>query len=179
MVSVGPDTQACNFTHMYSFTDYRNSKENEIPKVEKESIYDYIDSQLGNPFSKFKMIIQRAKSIGLLNDIQANCTVLIPPDKYLQHIPNDYFLKMDDGLARQILASSIIDRKICKALITSSPVSYYITRNPKMRMYITNISNKCKVNNCAEIIKFDIECNNGLIHIVNGLIAPNEDHFMN
>lgn len=174
MVSVGPDTQSYNYTHMYSFVDLNsNSEQSEITK---NSIYDYINKP---GFSKFKMVVNRAKNIGLLNDIQANCTVLIPKDEFLTDIPTEYFSKMDDGLARQILASSIIDRKISKKLITSSPVAYYITRNPAMRMYVENISGITIVNSCSRIVEYDIQCNNGLIHIVSNLITPNEKHFMN
>lgn len=177
MVSVGPDTQSYNFTHMYSFVDLNELNSNTKPKVTKGSIYDFIDS---NPsFTKFKTIITHAKNIGLLNDIQANCTALIPNDENLKHIPDEYFCRMDDGLARQILASSIIDRKIDGKLLTSSPVAYYITRNPSMRMYVENINSCTTVNSCARVIKFDIKCNNGLIHVIDNLIIPNNDHFMN
>lgn len=175
MVSLGPDTQSYNFTHMYSFVDINNK--NIEPTINKGSIYDFINSN--KKFSKFKAIISKANNIGLLNDIQANCTLFIPSDDSLEHIPYSYFQTMDDGLARQILASSIINRKIDKKLLISSPVAYYITRLPEMRMYITNISGKTVINNCVTVLQFDNNFNNGMVHIVNGLIAPNQDHFMN
>lgn len=175
MVSVGPDTQSYNYTHMYSFVDLNTDCKK--PEIEKGSIYDYINS---NPsFSKFKTIVNHSKNIGLLNDIQANCTVLIPKDEYLSDIPLEYFTKMDDGLARQILASSIIDRKICGKLLSSSPVAYYITRNPEMRMYVENISGITTVNRCSRVVQYDIKCTNGLIHIITGLLVPSDNHFMN
>lgn len=175
MVSIGPDTQALNFTHMYSFVDLRGPPG--PPTVTKGSIYDYISSS--PKLRRFKTVVDRAHAIGTLNDIQANCTVLVPTDDSLSHIPIEYFEDMDDGLARQILAASTLDRKLPKNLLTSSPVAYYITRLPSMRMYITNISGVTRLNNCATVKQFDIECNNGLIHLIEGLIAPNEDHFMN
>lgn len=176
MVSYGPDTQSLNLTHMYSFVDYRSNK---IPNMllTKGSIYDYIHSE--PEFSKFKTIIERAGMINQLNSPQANFTIMIPSDVYLNHIPCDYFEYMDDGLARQILACSTINRRIDRELITSSPVSYYVTRNPQMRMFVTNIGGVCNINNCADIVKYNIICNNGIIHIVNNLIAPNEDTFIN
>ena len=73
----------------------------------------------------------------------------------------------------------MIDRKITKNLITSSPVAYYYTRNDKMRMYVTNIDDNTRINNSVNIVKYDINVNNGLIHIIDGIIIPNEDHFMN
>lgn len=175
MVSTAPNSQVYNFTHMYSFVDLRSNKDPEVC-INPGSIYDFLNK---NNCSKFKKVVERAGMIGQLNDKQADFTVLVPTDNFLAHIPAQYFEKMDDGLARQILDSSVIRKKIDKKLITSSPVAYYNTRNPQMRMYITNISGKTQVNNCATIVKYDINCTNGLIHLVNNILAPNMDHFMN
>lgn len=175
MVSLGPDCQSYNFSHMYSFVDLRSNTLE--PVITRGSIYDFINSH--PRFSKFKQIISRAKQIGFLNDSQANCTMLIPTDDFLKNIPQGFFDTMDDGLARQIISASTIDRKIDKKLLTSSPVAYYITRLPQMRMYVTNISGKTRVNNCVNVVQFDLNFNNGMIHIIDGLIVPNLDHFMN
>jgi uncharacterized surface protein with fasciclin (FAS1) repeats len=163
------------YTHMYSFTDLRGPKPTMC--INKGSIYDFINS---NPsFSKFKTIVTRANMSAQLNEPQANFTIMIPPNEHLQHIPQDYFDKMDDGLARQILKASSINRIIDKNLITSSPVSYFYTQNKEMRIYITNIGNKTVINNCSNIIQYNISLNNGMIHIVDNLIVPSEAHFMN
>ena len=163
------------YTHMYSFTDLRGPKPTMC--INKGSIYDFINS---NPsFSKFKTIVTRANMFAQLNEPQANFTIMIPPNEHLQHIPQEYFDKMDDGLARQILKASSINRIIDKNLITSSPVSYFSTQNKEMRMYITNIRDKTVINNCSTIIQYNISLNNGMIHIVDNLVAPSEAHFMN
>lgn len=176
MVSLGPDTQSCNYSHMYSFVDLANSHEPQLC-INKDSIYDFLHK---NPhFSKFKQIVHRAKMEGQLNEIQANFTLFIPSDSSLQDIPQDFFDKMDDGLARQILKSSSLLRKIDKYLITSSPVAYYRTMDPTMRMYVTNISGRTQINNCVSVVKYDIVLNNGIIHLVDGLIVPSDDTFMN
>jgi len=163
------------FTHMWSFQDYRG-KEKEMC-INKGSIYDYINK---NPaFSKFKTIVHRANMLAQLNEIQADFTIMIPTDNYLEHIPKEYFEKMDDGLARQILKASTINRVIDKKLITSSPVAYYYTQNKEMRMYVTNIGGTTRINNCVSIVQYNILLNNGMVHIVDGLITPSNDHFMN
>lgn len=176
MVSFTPDTQSYLFTHMSSFVDYRNDKPNKLC-VDKDSIYGLVYS---NPnFSKFKTIIDKAQMVPFLDEIQANCTVFIASDKHLEHIPDSFFQTMDDGLARQILASSTLPRIIDRDLLTSSPVSYLYTKNPQMRMYVTNISSRTKINNCVTVLQYDIPRSNGLIHLVDGLILPSNDHFMN
>lgn len=176
MTSLGPDTQSYNFTHMYSFVDLRN---NEKPKVctDPNSIFGFLSKS--QDFTKFLKIVQRADMEGFLNDIQANFTLFVPMDRFIEHIPMEYFENMDVGLARQILNASLLNRQLDKSLITSSPVCYYTTRNPRMRMYVTNISNVTQINNCVRVVEFNNRMNNGIVHIVNNLIVPNEDHFMN
>lgn len=186
MTSCGPDGQPSLYTHMWSFPDYRmqektNSQTALMPCFLPGSLYAYFYS---NPsFSKFRTIVDRAQMIGQLGGTQADFTILAPKDESLTHIPVEYFTKMDDGLAKQILNASIIHRSQNKKILTSSPVSYYATKNPEMRMYITNIGGKngivTRVNNCATVVEWDIECNNGLLHVVDNIIAPNMDHFMN
>jgi hypothetical protein len=176
MVSYGPDIQNMNFTHMTEFVDYRSKVAPQIC-INSGSIYDLIHKH--PQMTKFKLIVHRANMIGRLNDEQAQCTVFIPLDDFLKHIPDSYFQTMDDGLARQIVDASTLKVPIDGNLLISSPVAYYYTRNDKMRMYITNISRKTEVNKCATVIKFNIPCSNGIVHIVNNIVAPNEDTFMN
>ena len=114
-----------------------------------------------------------------LNSDQANFTLFLPTDDSLRHIPEEFFTQMDDGLARQIFNSSIMDRRLTKDLIMSSPVSYYYTKNPQMRMYVTNIGGKTRINNCSTVLQYDITCTNGLVHIIDNLLVPSDDHFMN
>ena len=164
------------YTHMYSFTDYRGDN-NEKMCINSYTIYDYISKN--SMFSNFKKIVEKANMSGQLNDSQANFTIMIPSDDYLRHLPDEYFENMDDGLARQILKASTINRVLDKKIITSSPVSYYYTLNSEMRMYVTNIGGRTKINNCSTIRKYDISVVNGIIHIVDNLITPSDSHFLN
>lgn len=176
MVSYTPNTPYLNFSHMYDFIDYRSKKKPEMCLTEG-SIYCLLYSD--KRFSKFRSIIDKAKLQGFFNDSQINITLFVPTDEMLSHIPDDFFQTMDIGLARNILDASSIPKRLKSDLLTSSPVCYYFTKNPEMRMYMTNISRNTRINNCANIVQFDIEANNGIIHIVDNLISPNEDHFLN
>ena len=175
MVSYAPNTQSYNFTHMYDFQDLRAKKQPEMC-ITPGTLYDFIAK---NNFTKIKLIIDRAKMSGQMMDPQADCTLIIPTDDFLSDIPDEYFSRMDDGLARQLLDSCTLNRKIEGKLLRSSPVCYYFTRKPEMRMYVTNISSKTKVNNCVNVVSFDNMTSNGIIHVVDGLITPNYDHFLN
>lgn len=176
MVTYAPNTQSYLYNHMSSFIDYCTDKDPEMC-INKGSIYDFINS---NPkFSKFRKIVDIANRMGFLNEEQAVCTVFIPSNDYLEHIPENYFDTMDRGLAQDILSASIIPKKLASDLLTSSPVCYLYTKNPKMRMYVTNINNRTTLNNCAVVVQYDIWCNNGIIHLVDNLIEPSQEHFMN
>ena len=172
MVSHGPDIQNYNFTHMYNFNDYRNLGDNKICN-NKNSIFGYIYNSPNT--LKFKKIIEKANLIGQLNEIQANFTIFVVEDKYLEHFPNSFFDDMDIGLAKDIINCSLLNRKINKDILISSPISYYSTKNSQIKILVTNISNKTKLNNSIEVIKFDLNLDNGLIHFVDNLILPNLD----
>jgi uncharacterized surface protein with fasciclin (FAS1) repeats len=170
MVSYGPDVQSYNFTHMYTFVDLRSKDEKTC--IVKGSIFDYLNKK---EYSKMRSIIEKAQMIDRMNEPQANYTLFVAEDK---NIPHDLDT-LDDGMARQILNASIIQTKVDKDLLTASPVCYFNTRNPMMRMYVTNISNRTILNDAVKVIKYDIKLNNGIIHVVDGLIIPNENTFMN
>ena len=176
MVSYGPDSQSYLFTHMFSFVDYRKDTPPELC-IDKDSVYGFI--HLSPSLSKFRQIIQRANMNGFLNDIQANVTLFVPTDEALSGLPDGYIDNMDDGLARQIVAASTLPQQIDRHLLTSSPVCYLYTKNPEMRMYVTNINSQTRLNNCATVTRYDIIRNNGIIHLVDTLIAPSQYHFMN
>ena len=176
MVSYTPNTPYLNFSHMYDFIDYRSQKKPEICLTEGSLYYlIYNDKR----FTKFRSIIDKAKLQGFFDSSQANLTLLIPTDEMISHIPDSFFQTMDIGFARNILDASSIPKKLKSDLLTSSPVCYYYTKNPLMRMYVTNINNITRINNCTSVVDFDIECNNGIIHIIDNLIVPNEDHYLN
>jgi len=48
-----------------------------------------------------------------------------------------------------------------------------------MRMYVTNINETTRINDCVNVLEYNINRTNGLIHIVDGLILPSENTFMN
>jgi uncharacterized surface protein with fasciclin (FAS1) repeats len=176
MVSYAPNVQYLNFQHMFDFTDYRSKNKPELCLTEG-SIYCFLSK---NPeFSKFKSIIDKANLAGFFNDSQINITLFVPHNNFLSDFPDDFFKTLDIGTARHILDASSIPKRLKKDLLTSSPVCYFYTKNPAMRMYVTNINNITRINNCARIVQYDLEMNNGIIQIIDNLLIPNEDHFLN
>jgi uncharacterized surface protein with fasciclin (FAS1) repeats len=59
-------------------------------------------------------------------------------------------------------------------ILEDSPSSFFYTYDDySSRLFITNISGKTYINNSIKVIKKDILANNGIIHIIDGLIVPN------
>ena len=176
MTTYIPSVQSQLFNHMTYFTDINSETPYEIC-IKKYSIYYYIHS---NPnFSKFRKIVDRAKMMQILNDEQANLSIFIPPNDYIDYLKDEDLDKIDIGTAKQIVNTCIIPKILAQDLITSSPVCYLYTRNPQMRMYVSNINGICRINDTANVLKFDNWCENGIIHIIDNLLVPNQNHFLN
>ena len=170
MTSSGPNCQRYNFTHMFDFVDLRGK----LPEKEykKGSIMYLIENH--PDFSKFCYIIKLAVMDDVLDNLQANFTLFVPSDSELKYrsVPEDFYVNMDQGTARHIVLSSLLDSRIPSVLIKDSPATYFITKDPPNRLFITNINDNTRINNLFNVIHFDIVCNNGIIHVVNGLIEP-------
>jgi uncharacterized surface protein with fasciclin (FAS1) repeats len=125
-------------------------------------------------FSKFRYIIKLAVMDNLLDNLQANFTLFVPSDSDLKYrnIPEDFYVNMDQGTARHIVLSSLLDNRVPSELIKDSPAMYFITNDPPNRLFMTNINNKTRINNAFNIVHFDIVCTNGIIHVVDGMINP-------
>lgn len=178
MVSITPDCQPLNYTHMYDFSNYRRYYKVPCEKpLGVDTIFSYIYNTKN--FTKFRKILEKTLLMDQLLECQANFTIFITPDNMI-NLSMDYIENVMDGNeAKSIVNSCILPRQLDKYLLTSSPVSYYYTRNPKMRMYVTNLRGQTMINNQCKVIQFDIKLQNGIIHVVDNLIHETNDTFMN
>ena len=168
MTSCGPNTQSMNFSHMFDFNDI-NGK---LPKktYSKNSIMDVINYH--PDFTKFLYIVKLADMDNILDKQQANFTLFVPSNSSIKDIREDIILNMDQGDAKNIVQSSLLDYRIPKELLVDSPAAYFNTLSPQNRMFVTNINSNTKINNTLNIVHFDIICTNGIIHVVDKLIRP-------
>jgi uncharacterized surface protein with fasciclin (FAS1) repeats len=176
MSAIGPYSQAYNNTHMWDFSDLRSRTKPE-PCIDKNTAFYYISSH--PEMKKFTAIILKAGMEGEMSQSEFNTTIFVPLDKYLSDSLSEY-KKLDRGTARNILAVSMLNNKINGNLIRSSPVSSFMTKDPynSNYMYITNISGTTEINQCAKVIKYDVQLGNSIIHITDNIIAPTYNHFI-
>jgi uncharacterized surface protein with fasciclin (FAS1) repeats len=173
MTSFTPSTQSYLFNHMSTFIDYRTEKEPQLC-IAKNSVLDFITKN--SNYSKFLEIVKNADMIGILNSEQFNSTIFVAENKWLEKYDTE---NMDSGIAKQVINCSTIDTKIKKDLLTSSPICYFYTKNRQMRLFVTNLNNQTMINNQTHVLNYDIECSNGIVHIVDDLLQPSQEHFMN
>jgi len=168
MVSIGPNSQSYNFTHMWDIADLRghNPKKQDCPNSIMEAINTHPD------FTKFRYMVKLAKLEGILSDPQANFTIFVPSDRALQDLGDALFINMDSATARHIVKSSMIDRKIPSELLEHSPASYFMTKDSPNRLFITNISGRTYINNNINVIHKNMILANGIIHIIDALLRP-------
>lgn len=180
MTSCMPYSESYNMKHMTHIRDIRgpnvrfsdsNSKQSRGElKINQSSIMGTIAN---NPnFSKFRYILKLSNLQGIYNDPQANFTLFVPSDKELSKIPEGVFTNMDDATARHIVHSSTLRNRITSTLLEDSPASYFVTMSRINKLFITNINGETLINNSLKVIEKNIECNNGLIHVVDGLLWP-------
>jgi uncharacterized surface protein with fasciclin (FAS1) repeats len=168
MTSSGPYTQSYNFTHMYNLVDYRGC----FPKksFNDNSLTGIIKKH--PDFTKFAYILKLANMEDIYNSPQANFTVFVPSDQTLSNLNNDIFINMDSSFAKHFIKASTLDRIITSELLSDSPASYFVTRSLQNKLFISNINDVIKINNNINVIHKDMKTDNGLIHVIDGLISP-------
>ena len=170
MVSNFPMSMSYNNTHMFDFTDIRPCVKKNNTKYCHNSIMDILNK---NPnFSKFRYIMKLSGMDLIYDDAMADFTLFVPSDDCVRAIPEDVFLNLDIGSARDIVKTHTIKRRITYDLLKDSPISYFFSTNDSEKLSVTNISGITTINNCSCVLYPDIQACNGIIHVVNNMIWP-------
>jgi uncharacterized surface protein with fasciclin (FAS1) repeats len=163
-----PNSAPYNFTSMFNMTDRRGN----LP-LEKPTPGSLLDKIQNTPdFSKFSYMVELSNFKGILNAPQANFTLFVPSDNALKNINDNVFINMDSTTAWYLVKTSIIKNRIPSEILEDSPAAYFYTLSECNRLFITNISGTTYIDDNIRIIKKDILCTNGIIHVIDGLIYP-------
>ena len=79
---------------------------------------------------------------------------------------------MDIGTAISIVRNCTVNNRITKPLLQSTPNFILITKNNPNNLTLHTISDVTKICPDINFLQYDIEANNGIIHIVDKLIIP-------
>jgi hypothetical protein len=164
MTSNGPTSEAYDMKSMYDFSDTRADYK---LKLNQKSISGILKNHPDT--QRFSSILKISGLEELYDDQQANFTVLVTIDK---HIPQDIFVNIDDSIARHIIKTVTMNRRIPGELLKDNPASIFITNDPPNKLFITNIDETTYINDYVKIIESNIMASNGIIHLTNGIIWP-------
>ena len=169
MVSTGPYSQPTNYTHTFDIPDLRGP----LPKrtFRDGTLSCVIENH--PDFSMFRYILNTAQLENIYDDLQANITLFVPSDQQL-HAKGINVINLDIGTARSIVHASSLNRRITRDILEDNPASYFLTRNPNIRLFKTNINDRTYINNNVNIIHKDMICTNGIIHVIDSIIFPIE-----
>jgi uncharacterized surface protein with fasciclin (FAS1) repeats len=154
---------------MWDFVDLRDSdpkKQQYCPNSIMETLNTHPD------FTKFRYMVKLANLENILSAPQADFTLFIPSDIAIQNLGDSVFVNMDSSTARHIVKSSMIERKIPSELLEDSPASYFITKDPPNRLFVSNMNGRTYINNNINVIHKDMILSNGIIHVVDSLLRP-------
>ena len=97
-------------------------------------------------------------------------TLFVPSDQHLL-AKGIGVTNLDIGSARNIVNASALNRRITRDILEDSPASYFLTRNPSIRLFISNINDRTYINNNVNIIHKDMICTNGIIHVIDSMLT--------
>ena len=150
MTSIGPYTQALNFTHMFDIPDLRGERKSEVCPGSLMAIIN----DKNNDFSLYSYLVKLAGMSLELMEPQANFTLFIPTDTILkQRNLESLILNMDRLSARDFLLSSMLNNKITSDLLMISEACKFITRKQPYNLNVLYLDNKITINRRANIIE--------------------------
>lgn len=167
MTASYPYNESRNYRFMFDLPDLRG------PPVQisgcPNTVLEYLKKNY-HEFSGFLHIIKTAEMEDIFAQPQLYRTVFVPADKYLDM---DAVKNIDQGTAKSIINFSTLQRRIDGGLLTASPASYFITEyKPLPQLLVTTISGVTQINGCANVVKFDISLDNGIIHVIDRPLVP-------
>lgn len=171
MTSAGPYTQSFDFKHMYDFVDLRTTKCCDDCTYKKNTLMGVIGDN--SDFTIFTDIIEKARYVGQLSQLQSDYTIFVPSDYELRKRYSKEFIdNIDDGLAREILAFSMMNRKIDQSLLQSSPYSIFPTIDRSNSIRVCTINGVTKLPNYTTVIHWNHPADNGIVHVVDNFLIP-------
>jgi len=165
MTANGPSTEAHDMRSMYVHSDNHGCPPKRL--LYPNSIAGVLGGRKDT--SKFHAILRMARLEELYNDPAADFTLLTPVDPF---IPDDVFVNMDQSLARHIVKTCTLNRRIPMELLRDNPVSIFITADPPNKLRVSTIQGVTYVNEFIKITEPDVMCSNGILHLTTGIIWP-------
>ena len=146
-----------------ALTSIRASAENH----DKKDIVDTVVSA-----EQFKTLVAAVKAAELVEVLRGEgpFTVFAPTDKAFAKIPKEQLeaLLKDQKKLQQVLTYHVVPGKVMAADVVKLKSAKTVQKKP---VKITVNEGQVKINN-ANVVKTDIECSNGVIHVIDAVLLP-------
>jgi transforming growth factor-beta-induced protein len=124
---------------------------------------------------QFKTLVAAVKAAGLVEVLQGEgpFTVFAPTDEAFEEIPKDQLaaLLKDQKRLQEVLTYHVVPDKVLAADVVKLESAETVLEKP---VTIAVEDGKVKINE-ATVIEADIECANGVIHVIDAVLMPPVD----
>jgi len=119
----------------------------------------------------FKTLVKAVQEAGLVDTLSSDgpFTVFAPTDEAFSKLPKDILENLLDDKEKltNLLTYHVIDEKV----MSDQVVNMNATKTVNGKDIIIDTTKGVKINN-SSIIKTDIECSNGVIHVIDKVLIP-------
>jgi uncharacterized surface protein with fasciclin (FAS1) repeats len=166
MTAMMPSNESKDYQFMYNLPDLRGEC---IPVTERPtSILGFLNKH--TDFSKFTRILNIANMHTMFDMIQFDKTVFVPINA---GISDEFMETIDQHKAKALINFCMMKRVVNKTIIAGTPASYFITDyKPCSKLLVTNNNGVSILNEQATILDYDINLDNGVIHIIDNILVP-------
>ena len=142
----------------------------ETPTSQTEAKKDIVDTAAGA--KDFKTLVTAVKAADLVEVLKGKgpFTVFAPADKAFKKVPEDQLaaLLKDKKMLQGVLTYHVVPGKVMAADVMKLKSAKTVQGKP---VTIAVQEGKVKINN-ATVVKADIECANGVIHVIDTVLMP-------
>lgn len=170
MTSIGPSSQSYNFTHMWYQPDLHKQHVSHKSSSSSQpgTLMHFLEQS--SDTTRFLYIVRLAMLEYQFNDPYSNCTLFVPSDRTLRM--SDATLEMMDmATARHVVRSSTVDRQLPLSVLRKSPLQNLMSRDTPNLLHFVSTDKATWVNNKC-ILASDIQCTNGMLHLIDDIIVP-------
>lgn len=162
MASLQPVTQ--------SYTEEPSScfKQPQVKPYNKGSIMDTLmnHSPLMAYFAQYSGLDE------MLNDTETRYTCFAPCKKYCEMYWNLFQGNIDHLKARNFVLSSVVKYKISEKELTNFDIIPSLNRYSTIDVRYLPLKKVIELNRSLVIVNGDVDCTNGVVHLINGIIEP-------
>lgn len=117
----------------------------------------------------FARLVQLAKLDDQLNDALFDGTLFVPCREYLDRYQDYLYSIQDVSVARNVVSASILPNVVQLSVLESAVLP---TQNKYNPIYVSQVGGECCINGNLFIVKPNLLLNNGIVHVLNGMVNP-------